>query len=292
MLLVSSGKSYQDCIHAHKNDKEYQALRESSGVLGPSIERRAARARLTAVCAVHFTDENERPITALAGIALALFTLYLWRATQGLRHYAGIQARDMRQLLAAARDNTAAATLQAEAMKQLHAAAEAQERALTRQAEAARELLDRTPQIERAYISGGGPKQVVARRIAAKIGTYGMIPETVEYAFTGNFQLQINNHGKTAGELLQYGYGFCDLKDIPPKPDYTIQNFHDWIGPGTQSRNLVPIKIPVELSEPVVYGRFYYKDIFGSCHSSGFILKITDVGTEPILAPAAYTEPD
>src|SRR5689334_12939537 len=40
-----------------------------------------------------------------------------------------------------------------------------------------------------------------------------------------------------------------------------------------------------------VYGRFYYRDIFGRRHSCGFINEIGPNGESvPILAPAAYTE--
>jgi hypothetical protein len=129
LIIVRSSRSFHDCIHDHKNDKEYEALHKRTDVMSTLIMRPTLRLRLGAFCAADFTDKNERAITALAGVALALVTLYLWRATHGLRQYAGIQARDMRQLLTAARDNANAAGSQAEAMGQLYDAMREQAKA-------------------------------------------------------------------------------------------------------------------------------------------------------------------
>lgn len=156
-----------------------------------------------------------------------------------------------------------------------------------------RDQLRHAHQVERAYISGGGAPvfRLVGKspEIAAAMGIAKMPSTPVP---TGEFQLQINNHGKTAGELLRFGIKFCGLAEMPETPDYEIFIFPDWIGPGTQSRPLVNIRIPAHLpDERVVYGRLYYKDIFGDHHSSGFVLKLTNVGSDPLLGPsAAYTE--
>lgn len=139
ILIVASSGSYNSCIHEHKNDTKYKALHQNGNPIGPIASRTFARAQLVGFCAAHFTGENESTITAFAGVALALFTLYLWIATKGLRRYAGIQAQDMQQLLVAARTNATAAASQATAMDQLRAAAEAQERAMSAVAQAARQ---------------------------------------------------------------------------------------------------------------------------------------------------------
>jgi hypothetical protein len=109
---------------------------------------------------------------------------------------------------------------------------------------------------------------------------------------TGQFELHINNHGKTPGELTEIGIGFCEAMAVPEKPDYTRLYFQDWIGPGTQSRPIHRIAIPATLSYPAIYGRFYYRDIFGDRHSSGFILAIDQTGSLPVLAPREYTDSD
>ena len=44
--------------------------------------------------------------------------------------------------------------------------------------------------------------------------------------------------------------------------------------PGQRSEILLLKPIPAQFTNPVVYGRFYYRTIFDTCHSSGFIYRI------------------
>jgi hypothetical protein len=157
-------------------------------------------------------------------------------------------------------------------------------------------LLRHAPQVERAYISGGGvPVTEIVRYTSSPAPSF---PGGAAQAFTpvskptGIFELHINNYGKTPGELTQIGIGFCEAFAVPPTPDYTLLYFQDWIGPGVQGRPLHRIPIPANFSFPAIYGRFYYRDIFGASHSSGFILAIELTGTLPVLAPSAYTDAD
>ena len=292
IVVVKPSEPFKGCVHSNKNAAEYQEPHERSATPVATITRFYLRSRLIGLCVANFADKNERTIGALAAVALAVFTLYLWRATHGLRRYAGVQADDMQQLLAAARDNAAASASQAEAMGQLHAAAEAQERAMRDHVEATRGLTQHIPQIERAYISGGGSKHVMTMRTSGTLGAYQISQGDTIQVYSGHFQLEVNNHGKTPGNLFQYSVRFCNADCIPKSPIYEWINWSDWIGPGTQSRPIMTFKVPEELSNPVVYGRFRYRDIFGDEHSSGFILIITDYGTQPIVAPQAYIESD
>jgi len=59
-------------------------------------------------------------------------------------------------------------------------------------------LLTHGREIERAYVSGGGPHDPATR----------------------TFQLQVNNYGKTPAILTPVGIGFCELKNIPRSPLY------------------------------------------------------------------------
>jgi hypothetical protein len=138
--------------------------------------------------------------------------------------------------------------------------------------------------VERAYMSCGG---VPARRRQEEPGTDGGI--VVRLILTGEFEVHVNNHGKTTGEFTQIAIGFCDAANIPPEPIYNPEPFHDWIGPGTQSRPMVWKKIdPPNAS--AVYGRIYYRDIFGELHDSGFLQDIRPDGTTTALkGPPAYT---
>jgi hypothetical protein len=157
-------------------------------------------------------------------------------------------------------------------------------------------LLRHAPQIERAYISGGGSPldNIVSYEhvnIPAGLGVSGVKSVPVQ-GRPSVFQLQINNHGKTPGELFQIGIGWCEALTVPTAPNYTLLPFFDWIGPGAQSRPLSNIPIPTNLSYPAIYGRFWYRDIFGEEHSSGFINAVGIQSSIPVSAPAVYTKSD
>ena len=103
----------------------------------------------------------------------------------------------------------------------------------------------------------------------------------------------MNNHGKTTARLTHVAIDFCDAADIPSEPTYEQEPFNDWIGPGTQSRPMIWREIPKDRPATAIYGRLYYRDIFGDEHSSGFIQSIlADGGTWPLSAPPAYTASD
>jgi hypothetical protein len=142
-------------------------------------------------------------------------------------------------------------------------------------------------QIERAYMSaGGGPQQGPTGRFQQLAG--GVVAQ--EMGPTDWFQFDINNHGKTKGEILEYGYGWCEadkVSELPKRPVYRWVEFRDQIGPGTQSRGIKRLKIPP--NKPVIFGRIGYEDIFGKRHSHGFIQNLG----KPIAPPyPSYTETD
>jgi hypothetical protein len=136
IVIVKPSEAFKGCVHANKNSAQYQKLHEGDSSFAAKIVRFYFRSRLIGICVTNFVDHNERAIGAFSAAALALFTLYLWRTTQGLRRYAGIQTGDMQKLLTVARDNAAAAASQAEAMGKLHAVSETQERVMRDQAKA------------------------------------------------------------------------------------------------------------------------------------------------------------
>jgi hypothetical protein len=155
----------------------------------------------------------------------------------------------------------------------------------------AQDQIAHSHQIERAYMSAGGVPEtrVVIVNVPISSEPFAQtIPHAQGRELTGRFEVHINNHGKTPGELMQIAIGFCDADNIPPEPIYDPQPFHDWIGPGTQSRPMDHRPIPTDRPATAVYGRLYYRDIFGGSHSSGFIQR----GSAPLLGPAPYTASD
>jgi hypothetical protein len=142
-----------------------------------------------------------------------------------------------------------------------------------------RRQLKHTRTVERAYISGGGP---------------------LDGDDLNNFVFTVNNYGKTPGILTEYAVEFCPLTDIPPSPAYEArgykrQAFHDRIPPGgiNETRAAASIDIPPLPRPLLVYGRYWFVDIWKKRHTSGFVLVIRANGTDahvPTVIPRAYTD--
>src|SRR4029077_15494530 len=83
--------------------------------------------------------------------------------------------------------------------------------------------------VERAYVSGGG--------------SYNTTQQI--------FVLQVNNYGKTPGELLRIEIGFCELAVIPPIPNYQMNiAFRDFLPPDLRSRSIRWIPVSPALVQP------------------------------------------
>jgi len=107
------------------------------------------------------------------------------------------------------------------------------------------------------------------------------------------FLFQINNFGKTPGELFWIRYGFVPLgAETPAVPVYTRELYwHDWYKPQTQSKDIPPLGDLEFGTKGRIFGRYYYRDIFKKWHSAGFILGFdARGGTESVDAPDAYTD--
>jgi hypothetical protein len=114
--------------------------------------------------------------------------------------------------------------------------------------------------VESAYLVGGG----------------GLTNETPP-----KFGLDLANYGKSPASMKAYALEFCDLNDLPGKPkylnpDYRPQTFIDEIAP-MQKKTISSQEVPT-FARPVVYGRFYYQDIWRRDRYFSFILR---VGTAP-----------
>jgi hypothetical protein len=147
-----------------------------------------------------------------------------------------------------------------------------------------RSQLKHSRAVDRAYISGGGNRDSEFVAMSAQ--------NTPIYRPGNNFVFRINNYGKTHGTLYKLSYGFCNADRIPPEPVYMRQYLRSQIDPGRSGEPITAHPIPAEYARPVVYGRFHYKTIFGSHHSSGFIYRIIATeGSVAIRPPSdAYVE--
>jgi len=109
--------------------------------------------------------------------------------------------------------------------------------------------------LERAYVSGGGPN----------IGQH--------------FVVTVDNYGKTPATLIEYAVEFCDVTKIPDHPLYKDVGYQRIphranLRPKTTFA-IAAHPVPTGLQNPVVYGRFWYEDIWRRPHSHGFILSLS-----------------
>jgi len=128
-------------------------------------------------------------------------------------------------------------------------------------------------EVDRAYVSGGGP---------------GNPPH-------GPFVLTINNYGRTPATLLEYAIEFCEFDAIPDQPAYLAKNY-----PRTRLRGVYPPQTHARevdrieyqgrnLRDPVAYGRFWYEDVWNKPHYASFILCLPPRQLPANISPA-YTE--
>jgi hypothetical protein len=128
-------------------------------------------------------------------------------------------------------------------------------------------------EVDRAYVSGGGP---------------GNPPD-------GPFYLTINNYGGTPATLIEYAVEFCELGAIPSSPKYLDGGYKRTRGGGIYppgAHGWLVAEIPYaekQLREPVVYGRFWYEDVWKKQHYHSFILTLAPRSLPTNISPA-YTE--
>jgi hypothetical protein len=140
-------------------------------------------------------------------------------------------------------------------------------------ADAAQHVSRLAAEIERAYVSGGGPLNKDFSKLC----------------------LTVNNYGKTPAVMQEYAVGFCPLEEIPIEPTYRRVSYREQIAPGTQARVIAAIDIPPLPRPMLAYGRHWFLDIWMREHSAGFVLVIEATGTHghvPPVIPRAYTDWD
>jgi hypothetical protein len=222
LFWVARSSTFQVCQARHDQYSAYQQDQE-----GPLAFKWVWRnAKVSVRCGLEFGEINHGPLTALATIALAIFTTTLWRATS--------------------------------------------------------KLVKHTPQVERAYISGGGG--------------YRVDPNTGAIDFT-RFVLTVQNYGKTPGTVIAYAVFIVDRTNLPPRPAYLSPGFRP-----TRFHGVYQLGAPTQAisddtqvsagANPIAYGRFWYTDIFEKEHDFSFALPIRTPNDHAILAgiDPAYTE--
>jgi hypothetical protein len=142
------------------------------------------------------------------------------------------------------------------------------------------------PQIERAYVSGGGGREVldeILQNLPMDLAPQAHASPQPDGRVlvrrpTGQFQVHANNHGKTPAQVHHFQFAFFDPAQplqIPP-PYQPATPLRDALGPGTQSRRVrtIPLDPPGSSGRIAICGRFYWSDIWKREWSSGFVYEI------------------
>jgi hypothetical protein len=131
-----------------------------------------------------------------------------------------------------------------------------------------RRQLKHARDVDRAYVSGGGP---------------GNPP-------TGPFVLCINNYGRTPATLIAFAVETCEFNAIPARPAYLGAGYNRTrvtshiYPPGTHGREIA--RFSYNLQDPVAYGRFWYEDVWRRPHYASFILALPPRELPANVSPA------
>jgi hypothetical protein len=187
VAAICTSPSYQSCKAEHRQHAAEEQQKKGPTVFIVGVIRSGW---ITLKCSVESVDEIEGFLTLLATVAIAFFTLTIWRAN--------------------------------------------------------RNQLDRSREIERAYLVGGG-------------GVTKQSPHI--------FVLDVANYGKTPASMKAFAVEICDREEIKlpnrPKylePWYKRKTFIDEIAAGDK-KNILHKLVP-DVPNPIVYGRFWFQDIW------------------------------
>jgi hypothetical protein len=149
-------------------------------------------------------------------------------------------------------------------------------------------------QIERAYVSGGASIQwEQTGHWSAPAHAGGPIKQILNPRW---LVITVDNHGKTPAKVGNIAASVCGESELPKPSELEADYLRSMrlvdlnVAPettGLQTRLLFDF---TEAAGKIVYGRFYYTDIYRAPHSSGFILKVMPGGdTVPFDAAPEYT---
>jgi hypothetical protein len=112
-------------------------------------------------------------------------------------------------------------------------------------------------ELERAYVSGGGPWMIHAPPL---------FPQII------GFQLTADNYGKSPATIIGYAVEICDLNHLPKTPRYTRTPLRNTLRPQETGLFIAQRLITTPIPTPVAYGRVWYRDIWKKQHYFSFIL--------------------
>lgn len=138
-------------------------------------------------------------------------------------------------------------------------------------------------ELERAYISGGGPWINNAPPL---------------FPLVTGFQLRIDNYGKSPATVTAWAVEICDINSIPKRPAYLGRGytrkirFRATIRPGQEGLEIVNIPFNQTIITPIAYGRIWYRDIWRRKHFFSFILPFNATANHAAASKAHWTFTD
>lgn len=108
--VVRGSEAFQGCVKESKHYSSYDTSDKEFGI----VDRAFARVRLSIACTGIVADKNNGAITALAGVAVALFTFTLWLVTWDMVKIASRQREDILRSIVAAERSAEASLKQAD----------------------------------------------------------------------------------------------------------------------------------------------------------------------------------
>lgn len=112
-------------------------------------------------------------------------------------------------------------------------------------------------ELERAYVSGGGPWVWLAPPL---------FPQVI------GFQLTADNYGKSPATVIGYAIEVCERNALPKKPNYRRIPLRNTIKPQDKGLVIATRLFASPFQNPVAYGRIWYRDIWKKKHYFSFIL--------------------
>jgi hypothetical protein len=250
-VLIGTSGSFQQCVHERKAHQAYHTLHEKGSVLAKTI----VRLELQAICARVSAGENDGAIAAIATIAVAFFTLTLWRATDRLW-------RSAERQLDAFQTSLDIAHRHADHMEKMAAAAQ-------RSADVAERSLT---EHQRPWIF----LDVVTVNWRDRLG------DDDHRVNDWWISLKWKNVGRSPAMIRQFQFAITDADSLPAEPDYTRCQ-PDGVAPSLpegkefDTRQVGPsqgVKPDGSVIQYVFWGRLLYSEMNRKEHASGFALRV------------------
>ena len=142
-------------------------------------------------------------------------------------------------------------------------------------ANATKAAAEHIPRVERAYVSGG-----------AGFPTQKLPAGGTQIDFS-KLQVTINNYGKTPAFIGTVAIAVCNESELASPPPWADMKWEGYVLPAPTKS--YPSDVTCQRAKKIVFGRIWYRDIFGDCYSCGFALW-SETGLNAVAGHDEYWE--